>query len=210
MNRALKRLVRSLTAVLILGACAMQPHQEINSAKNAVDAATAEGAEKYDPDAAKRLNSELNAAMAEVKSQGSRFFRNYEKAKELLSKTKADADGVRAGLGAKKEELKKRAYDSRESARSSLENAEILISPLMKRKKAGPEMEAVRVDFQVLEMAMSSVQELLDNEDYLAAAIKADFVRNHANALSDRLKQMRSKTEVKPPKYLERRKKRGD
>src|SRR5512139_1376921 len=97
-------------------ACSKQPVQEINAAKSAVDSAMAEGAEKYSPAEAKKVNDALTEAMAEIKTQDGKFFKDYKKAGEMLAKVKTDSDNLKAGLAAKKEEARKKAIAAEESA----------------------------------------------------------------------------------------------
>jgi len=95
----MKRLLLSLTVVMamlvVLTSCAKQPTQEMNDSKAAIDAVLAEGGEKYANEEVKSLNDQLTAAMDEIKVQDGKFFKNYDKAKEILAKVKTDADTLK-------------------------------------------------------------------------------------------------------------------
>ena len=84
MKHSIRYIVISLIAVFFIAGCSKQPLQEINAAKAAVDSIISDGAEKYLPDDAKKINDDLNKAMDEVKAQDAKIFKNYEKAKKML------------------------------------------------------------------------------------------------------------------------------
>jgi predicted small lipoprotein YifL len=88
----------SLALVASLTACAKAPTEEINATKASVDAAVAEGAQQYTPEDYKMVTDGLAAANAEIKVQEEKFFKNFDKAKQMLAKTKADADRRQAGF----------------------------------------------------------------------------------------------------------------
>ena len=89
-------LLLTLALTATLSACGKQPVAEIDATKAAMDAATAEGAEKYAADDLKTVNDAMSAAMEEIKGQDGKMFKNYDKAKEMLTKVKADADTLKA------------------------------------------------------------------------------------------------------------------
>src|SRR3989337_496287 len=109
MNNTLKILALGVLTIFLLAGCGKQQTEEINAAKASVDAVIAEGAQKFAAEDAKNLNDSLQAAQDELKVQEGKTFKDYAKAKELFAKAKADADALKAGLPAKKEEAKKNA-----------------------------------------------------------------------------------------------------
>ncbi len=173
-----------------LAACSKQPVQEINAAKTAVDSAMAEGAEKYSPAEAKKVNDALTEAMAEVKTQDGKFIKDYKKAGEMLAKVKADADSLKAGLAAKKEEAKKRAIAAEESANASVSAAKASLAMAMKSSKANIDMEALSNSIKELDDSSAEIRKLIATEDYTTAIEKAvgvkekadDMVRNAGDA----------------------------
>jgi len=197
MNSVLRYILPGLFVVLMFSGCAKQPVQEINAAKSAVDAAIADGAEKYSPADAKRLNDSLNIAMGEVKSQDSKLYKNYSQAKEMLAKVKADADAVKTGLSVKKEEARKMAVAAQEAAWSAVDGAKSELSKSQKSKGVKADFKALESDLKALEDALADAQKSLDTEDYPSAINKADAARDKASALSDQIKQAEGKTAVK-------------
>ena len=117
----------SLIAIVFITGCSKQPLQEINTAKAAVDSIISEGAEKYLPDDAKKINDDLNKAMDEVKAQDAKTFKNYENAKKMLAAVKTEADAINAKLPAKKEEARKEAITAMEDAKIAMDAAKTLL-----------------------------------------------------------------------------------
>ena len=200
MKSVLRHLLPGLITALLFAGCAKQPAQEINAAKSAVDAAVAEGAEKYAPEDAKRLNESLNIAMGEVKSQEGKLFKNYSLSKEMLAKVKADADAVKAGLAPKKENAKKEATAAQEASRSAVDDVKSLLSKAPKGKEGRADIEAVKADLRVLEEALTDVQKSIDAEDYPSAVNRANAIKDKATAVSEKIRQIIGRTSAKAGK----------
>lgn len=196
MKGLLKYLLAGVATVFLFTACAKQPAQEINSAKAAVDAAISEGAEKYSPVEAKKLNDELSSAMNEVKTQDAKFLKKYDKAVEMLAKVKADAEALKAGLAVKKEEAKKNALLAQESARAAVDEVKALAAKLPKGKSKA-DTEVVQNDIKGLEEALPDVQKLIEGEDYTAAVSRAAAVKEKAAGMTEQLRKVPVKAETK-------------
>ncbi len=168
-----------------LTACSKQPVQEINAAKAAVDSAMAEGAEKYSPAEAKKVNDALIAATNEVKKEDNKFFKNYKKAKEMLSDVKTDADNLRSGLAAKKEEAKKKAIAAEESAQAAVSKAKESLTNAMKSAKADLDIEVLSNNVKGLDDSLAEIRKLLSTEDYTTAIEKANALREKAEGMAE-------------------------
>jgi hypothetical protein len=160
----------------------------------------AEGAEKYAPEDAKRLNNSLNIALGEVKSQEGRLLKNYTKAKEVLAKVRVDADAVKAGLAARKEEARKQALAAQEAAKSAVEGAGAQLAKAPKGKGVRADVEAAKADLQGLGEALADLQKLIDTEDYPSAINRAGAITDKATALTSRIKQALGKPGAKAEK----------
>jgi len=185
----------SLIAVVFITGCSKQPLQEINTAKAAVDSIMSEGAEKYLPDDAKKINDDLNKAMDEVKAQDAKTFKNYENAKKMLATVKSEADAITAKLPAKKEEAKKDAITAMEDAKIALDAAKTLFEKASKGKKAVD--ETISADMKNLEDSFKELQAQIDREDFLTIASKAAEIKSKASELSTILQQPAAKPEKK-------------
>jgi len=187
-----------------LAACSKQPVQEINAAKSAVDSAMAEGAEKYSPAEAKKVNDALTEAMTEIKTQDGKFFKDYKKTGEMLAKVKADADDLKAGLAVKKEEARKKAIAAEESANASVSEAKSSLARAMKSSKADLDIEALSNGIKGLDDALAEIRKLIATEDYTTAIEKADGVEGKAAEMvkeaGDAAEKTQPKTDTKKKK----------
>jgi hypothetical protein len=186
-----------LIALFFVSGCSKQPLQEINAAKTAVDSIISEGAEKYLPDDAKKLNENLNRAMDEVKVQDAKIFKNYSKAKEMLLNVKTEAEELNSKLPAKKEEAKKDAIAAIEAAKAAMDETKALIAKVSRENAPNAANENISADIKNLEDSFKELQVQIDREDYLTIASKAGEIRDKASELSTLLKQQPAKTEKK-------------
>lgn len=87
-----------------LAACDVPPKADISSMQAEIDSAVAEGADKFAPEQLRLVNEQKDAALAEVAKQESKWvFKNYHKARLLVSKTKTEAATLREKLAEKKQ-----------------------------------------------------------------------------------------------------------
>jgi len=180
----MKVLAVNLLVLFVLAGCGSQPAQEMQAAKASVDAATADGGEKYSAPEMKNVSGELNAAMEEIKTQDAKWFKNYDKAKELLAKAKSDADAVKTALPAKKEAAKAEATTNLTAATEAVKAAKAALAKAPKGKGSAADLEAMKGDVQGLDAAIAEVQPLIDSQDYAAARDKAASVKAKAEQVS--------------------------
>lgn len=197
MKRALQFLALIMVTVFLLVGCAKQPTEEINAAKASINAVVAEGAQKFAAEDAKKLNDSMQAAQDEIKVQDSKTFKDYKKAKELLAKVKADAEALKAGLAAKKEEAKKNAAAAQEAAKASVVEAKALLAKAPKGKGSKADIEALKADLKGIEDALAEVKSVNDAEDYSAAIEKSNAIKDKAAAISDQIKKAMEKVGTK-------------
>lgn len=186
-------MIAGLAMMVFAAGCGKQPVEDIGAAKSAVEALVAEGADKYAAEELKLANDDLSAAMAEVKAQDEKTFKNYDKAKELLAKAKTTADTARAAVPAKKETAKTAAISAQEAARTAVEEAKSLLAKAPKGKGTQADIEAMKADVAGLEQSIGEVQPLIDGGDYNAAAEKAAPIKDKAAELSTQIKEAMQK-----------------
>jgi len=197
MKNTLKYLALSMVAIFLFAGCAKQPTEEINAAKASVDAVVAEGAQKFAAEDAKKLNDSMQAAQDEIKVQDGKTFKNYAKAKELLAKAKADAETLKAGLAAKKEEAKKNAAAAQEAAETSVKEAKGLLAKAPKGKGSKADLEALKADLKGIEDSLAEIKIANDSEDYSAAIEKSNAIKEKAAGISDQIKKAMEKVGTK-------------
>ena len=187
----------SLALVATLTACAKAPTEEINATKAAVDAAVAEGAQQYTPEDYKMVADGLAAANAEIKVQEEKFFKNFDKASQILAKTKADAVALKGKVAARKEELKKAAIATMAQANTELVAAKELLAKAPKGKGSKAEIEAMTTDLAGVEAMIPEVQPLIDKGDFIGANEKANAILARVTAIIDEVKAAQAKVGAK-------------
>ena len=197
MKNTLKFLALIMVTIFLLVGCAKQPTEEINAAKASVDAVVAEGAQKFAAEDAKKLNDSMQAAQDEIKVQDGKTFKDYAKTKELLAKVKADAEALKAGLAAKKEEAKKNAAVAQEAAKASVAEAKTLLAKAPKGKGSKADIEALKADLKGIEDSLAEIKSANDAEDYNAAIEKSNAIKDKAAAISDQIKKAMEKVGTK-------------
>ena len=197
MKNTLKYMALSMVTIFLLVGCANLPTEEINAAKASVDAVVAEGAQKFAAADAKKLNDSMQAAQDEIKVQDGKTFKDYAKTKELLAKVKADAETLKAGLAAKKEEAKKNAATAQEAAKASVDEAKALLAKAPKGKGSKADLEAFKADLKGIEDSLAEVKTATDKEDYTSAIEKSNAIKDKAAAISDQIKKAMEKAGTK-------------
>ncbi len=193
-------LVLAVAMIVTLAACAKQPTQEMDGAKAAVDSAIAAGGDKYAKEEVKGLNDELTAAMDEIKVQDGKFFKNYDKAKEILAKVKSSADALTAEIPARKEKAKGEAQAAIDAAKTAVTDAKALLAKAPKGKGTKADIEALKADVAGLEAAVTEAEGLMGTEDYLGAADKANGVKAKASEVAGQITAAMEKAGKKPAK----------
>ena len=197
MKNTVKFLAVSMVMIFLLVGCAKLPTEEINAAKASVDAVVAEGAQKFAAEDAKKLNDTMQAAQDEIKVQDGKTFKDYAKTKELLAKVKADAETLKAGLAAKKEEAKKNAAVAQEAAKTSVTEAKALLAKAPKGKGSKADIEALKADLKGIEDSLAEIKTANDAEDYNVAIEKSKAIQDKAAAISDQIKKAMEKVGTK-------------
>lgn len=197
MKDMLKYVALSLIVMVAFVGCSKQPTAEIDAAKAAVDAVIAEGAEKYAPEDAKKLNDDLAAAMNEIQAQDGKFLKSYSNAAGMLAKVKTDAEQLKTGLGAKKEEAKNNAMAAQDAAKTAVSEALALLAKAPKGKGSKADLEAMKADIKGLEESLPEVQTLIETEDYANASGKATAIKDKAAEVSEQIKMAIEKVGAK-------------
>ena len=175
-----KLLLVALALSVFLIGCAKKPETEINNTKAALDAVIQEGAEKYAKEEAKLLNDDLTAAMDEIKVQDEKFFKNYDKAKEMLASVQTKATSLKAEIPARKEKAKTDAQAALDAAKTAVADANALLAKAPRGKGSMADIEALKADAAGLGTAITEAETLMTSEEYFAAADKANGIKEKA------------------------------
>lgn len=182
-----------LALVVSLAACAKAPTEEMNATKGAIDAAVAEGAQKYTPEDLKVVTDQMAAAQEEIKVQEAKFFKNFDKAKQILAKAKADADALKGKVVTVKEEMKNQSIALLGEATTAITDAKALLEKAPRGKGSAADIEAMKADVAGLEEALKEIQPLIDQGEYPMAIEKATAIKTRATSVADEVKAAQEK-----------------
>jgi len=172
-----KYFILSLGVILMLAlvsGCAKAPQQAVDAAKAAVEAAKQAEADRYFPDEFKAAQDSLNAALAEIETQNSKFAltRNYDKAAKLLESATTLANSAAGNVVAKKETVKTEAQQLLVDLQTALTDAKALLKKAPKGKEGREALEAIKNELTTVENSLTEVPVLIDNGDFLSAKDK--------------------------------------
>lgn len=182
-----------LALVVSLAACAKAPTEEMNATKGAIDAAVAEGAQKYTPEDLKVVTDQMTAAQEEIKVQEAKFFKNFDKAKQILAKAKADAEALKGKVVTVKEEMKNQSIALLGEATTAITDAKALLDKAPRGKGSAADIEAMKADVAGLEEALKEIQPLIDQGEYPMAIEKATAIKTRATSVADEVKAAQEK-----------------
>jgi hypothetical protein len=180
-------------ALVTVVACGKPPQQEIDAAKAALDAAKNAQADKWAGTDYQTAESSLSAAQAEVDAQAQKWFKNYDKAKELMNTAKADAEKAAAAAVANKETAKNEATTAIADATTALEAAKTALAGAPKGKDTKADLELFKQDLEGLAATLTEAQTAMGTEDYMGAKDKANSIKEKATSISDQIAQAAAK-----------------
>jgi protein TonB len=133
-----------LAVAVTAAGCGAPPSADIDAARAAVDKAMTEGAGQYAAGALKAAEDARAALDAELKAQEGKWFKSYDKARELAAAAKAAGDKASADAIAAKQEADARAAkeqaetEAREKAKAEAVRVGGKIRPPTKVKDVQP------------------------------------------------------------------------
>jgi len=191
----MKRLVAILAGLVMvasLAACGKQPVEQINATKAAVEAAATDGT-VYAADDYNKVNATMTAAMEEVKVQDAKFFKNYDKASQMLAQVKADAENVKAKAAAEKERMKQKAIADLAAAQTAVTGAKALVDKAPSGKGSAADVMAMKADVAGMEAALPEIQPMVDGGDYMGASAKAVAISEKAAGITAAVEEAMAK-----------------
>ena len=150
----------ALALAVMAAGCAAPPSADIEAAKAAVDKAVTGGAGQYAADALKAAEEARAALDAELKAQEGKWFKSYDKAKELAAAAKAAGDKAAADAVAAKEKAdaaaaqEKADAEAREKAKAAAVRVGGKIRPPTKIKNVTPVYPAAAKSAKVAGMVI--------------------------------------------------------
>lgn len=181
----------ALSLMVLLAGCAKEPSEQINAAKAALDNAKAIEADRYVSEEYSALQDSLNAALAMVEEQNSKFAltRNYDKAQKALEDVVTMADQTRQNAVTRKDETRTEVQQTLAEVKAALQESKELIAEAPKGKEGRAALAEIQNELTVVESSMNEVTVLINNGDYLTAQDKANAGLAKVQSLNEELKE---------------------
>jgi len=180
---------------LIISGCAKAPVAEVDAVRAALaDAKTAE-ADRYANSEYGTANSSLAAAQSEVEHQNSRFalLRNYDQAKQLLTKAQADAQAAKSAADTNKAQVRSEAESTLQQTQTAIMEAKDLMTKAPKGKEGKAALELINADITMLETSLPEVTTTISSGDFLTARDQAQSKLTKANSIKQELQDVIAK-----------------
>lgn len=181
-----------LAMVLATVACAKPPQADIDAAKAAMDDAQPM-AEKWASTEWQAAQSSYSAAQAEIDAQNQKWFKNYDKAKELLAQAKSGAEAAKAAATTNMETAKNEATTAIADATAAIEAAKTALAGAPKGKDTKADLALFQQDLDGLATTLTEAQTAMQSEDYNTAKDKANLIKEKAASISDQIAQAAAK-----------------
>jgi hypothetical protein len=184
-----------VSILALLSGCAKAPQEAIDAAKMAVEAAKTAEADRYLQAQFNAVQDSLNAAIAEIEAQNSKFAltRNYDRAKAMLESVVAAANAAKDGVAAKKEEVKAEAQNLMAQAQTAVEETKKLLAKAPKGKEGKEVLEQMQAELSGAETAITDAAAAMESGNFLGAHDKVKAALEKANALNQELADAISK-----------------
>ncbi len=178
-------------AVSVIG-CGAPPTADIDAAKTAITNATTAGAGEYAADSLKAAEDAQTALDAELKAQDGKWFKSYDKAKELATAAKAAGDKAAADAAAGKEKAKADATQGIADAKAALTEAEGLLAKAPKGKGSAADIAAMKTDLTNAGTTITDAEAALANGKFLDAKAKAESAKNAATTVKTAVEEAKA------------------
>lgn len=173
----------ALGLALAVAGCGAPPAADMNAAKTAVEKSVTAGAGDYAADSLKAAQDAQAALDAEVKAQDGKWFKSYDKAKELAAAVKTAADKAAADAVTGKEKAKGEATAAIGEAKTLLDEAKALLDKAPKGKGSAADIEAMKADLTAAATAITEAEGALSSERFLDAKAKASAAKKTASSV---------------------------
>lgn len=174
--------------VTVLASCDKIPQAEIDAANAALTEAQAAGAEMYIPQDYLLVKDSLNAILAKVEVQNSKFFKKFGECKEQLVGVTALASDLKGKTATRKEEVKKELETALEEIKVVMEENNKLFAKAPRGKEGKEALEQIKAELGVIETTVGEATNMLASGDYLPALDKVKAAKEKANSILEELK----------------------
>jgi hypothetical protein len=166
-------------------ACGTPPTADIDAAKAAVTAAATAGAGDYAAASLKAAEDAQAALDAELKAQEAKWFKSYDKAKQLATDLKTAGEKAAADAATGKEKAKADATQAIADAKAALTEAEGLLAKAPKGKGSAADIAAMKTDLTTAATSVTEGEAALANDKFLEALAKAEGAKKAAASVKE-------------------------
>lgn len=179
-------LILMVMAAVVLTGCQKAPEQEMQAAQQSMDAAKQGEAEKYAQAELSTAQATMDQARQEIEAQKAKWMPNYDKAKELLSTAKTQADAAKDAAIAGKDKAKNEANQAIADAKAAADQAEATLKTAPKGGKGTKvDIAMMQKDVEGVRTSIADAEQKLASEDYLGARDTANAARDSAKKVVD-------------------------
>lgn len=194
-----RSLIKVASAAFVLAfvfGCAEAPKQDIDAAQQAVQDFKASDEARYAADQVRALQDSLDAAMAEVQQQDSKFalMRNYDRAQGMLQGILTMVNGAKEAAATNKQAAMAEADTLMKQLQAGLETAKGLMKKAPRGKEGRAALEMIQSDVTALETAAADASAAFTSGDYLNARDKAQAAVTKINSIIEELNTAIGKT----------------
>ncbi len=189
-NNVLRIMICLVALAALTVGCAKAPQEAVTATRAVLDSVKVAEVEKYAPEQYKAAQDSLDAAMAEIEKQNSKFAlsRKYGMAKTELSSAQALARTAAQQAVANKARIKAEAEDQLAQFQAALAEAKTLIEQAPKGKGEAAALEQIKSDVAALEMTATEIQTAMGKEDYIGAREMARAALEKIQGINNELK----------------------
>jgi hypothetical protein len=188
-----------LAALFVVAGCGQPPQQEVDATKAALDAARAQAAPEYAPDAMKAADDAYADLQAEMDAQAGKFplFRSYKVATEKAAAAKQAADQAQAAAQQAKDLAKQQATSTIEESKMLLQETGGMLEKAPRGKGSAMDLAALKTDLDGAGASLAEADTLLSTEKYREALAKAEAAKTAISAVKTQIEAAQAKVRGK-------------
>jgi hypothetical protein len=184
----------TLAMVVLFASCAKVPQAEIDAANSAIDSAKVAEAAVYVPEQLAQVEDSLKSALAEVETQKSKLFSNYDDATKTLVYVAETAKQVKGNSVARKEQLKAEIVATIAEVTTLVAENKELMKKAPKGKEGKAALEAMNTEMTAVEASVAECQTAYDGGQYVSTIDKIKAAKEKATSIKDELTAAIEKT----------------
>ena len=173
--------------VLLSTSCSKVPQAEIDVANQAVEQASAAGADLYVHENFVALRDSLNSVLVGIEEKESKLFKNYSTAKESLAGVAQFAGEVAQQAATRKEELKNEVTTRIAEVKALIESGRQLVLQAPKGKEGASALVAIKAEIDAIEASLVEVETTFAADDILGSLNKANAAKEKATSINEEL-----------------------